>query len=166
MSKNTKIIILRGNSGCGKTTTARLLQKKIGHGTMLISQDVIRREMLYVKDGPDCEAVKLLIHLVAYGKENCDTIILEGILHSGWYKDLFKYVADSFGEQIFAYYFDVSFEETLRRHEMKPNSHEFGEVEMRRWWNQDDYLEDIEEVTLPEEMNQDEILEMIYRELE
>lgn len=30
---------------------------------------------------------------------------------------------------------DIPFEETLRRHHTKPNAHEFGEAEMRRWWN-------------------------------
>ena len=30
-----KLIILRGNSGSGKTTIAKGLQKKFGHGTML-----------------------------------------------------------------------------------------------------------------------------------
>ena len=37
-----KIIILRGNSGSGKTTVARALQKKFGYNTMMISQDGIR----------------------------------------------------------------------------------------------------------------------------
>lgn len=38
-----KLIILRGNSGSGKTTVAKELQKKFGYNTMLISQDEIRR---------------------------------------------------------------------------------------------------------------------------
>lgn len=33
-------------SGSGKTTVARVLQRKIGFNTMLISQDEIRRNML------------------------------------------------------------------------------------------------------------------------
>ena len=41
-----KLVILRGNSGSGKTTVARVLQRKIGFNTMLISQDEIRRNML------------------------------------------------------------------------------------------------------------------------
>ncbi len=41
-----KLIILRGNSGSGKTTIAKELQWKFGRNTMLISQDVIRRDML------------------------------------------------------------------------------------------------------------------------
>ena len=43
MDKEVRLIILRGNSGSGKTTTGKALQKKSGHGTMLISQDVVRR---------------------------------------------------------------------------------------------------------------------------
>ena len=65
-----KLIILRGNSGSGKTTVARKLQKKFGHNTMLISQDEIRRNMLWVKDGIDTKALPLMIELLKYGKEN------------------------------------------------------------------------------------------------
>ena len=86
----SKLIILRGNSGSGKTTTGKALQRKFGHGTMLISQDVVRREMLFVKDGSDTEASQLLNELALYGKKHCNIIILEGILNSKWYKKLFE----------------------------------------------------------------------------
>lgn len=56
-----KIIILRGNSGSGKTTVARALQKKFGYNTMMISQDEIRRNILWVKDGVDTKALPLMI---------------------------------------------------------------------------------------------------------
>ena len=39
--KMPKLIILRGNSGSGKTTIAKELQNSFGRNTMLISQDVI-----------------------------------------------------------------------------------------------------------------------------
>ena len=55
-----KLVILRGNSGSGKTTVARALQRKIGFNTMLISQDEIRRNMLWVKDGIDTKALPLI----------------------------------------------------------------------------------------------------------
>ena len=48
-----KLIILRGNSGSGKTTVAQKLQHIIGRNTMLIPQDYVRREMLYARDGED-----------------------------------------------------------------------------------------------------------------
>lgn len=37
MENSSKIIILRGNSGSGKTTVANALQKKLGRGTLIIS---------------------------------------------------------------------------------------------------------------------------------
>ena len=80
-----KIIILRGNSGSGKTTVARALQKKFGYNTMVISQDEIRRNILWVKDGVDTKALPLMIELMKYGYEHCDVVILEGIMYDEWY---------------------------------------------------------------------------------
>src|SRR5699024_3108742 len=139
--KMSKLVIIRGNSGSGKTTVAKGLQKKLGHGTMLISQDVVRREMLYVKDGEKPKAEELLFQLAMYGKNNCDVVILEGILNSKWYNNLFERLLNEFESNIFAYYFDIPFEETLERHKQKPNAHEFGEAEMREWWHEKDLLQ-------------------------
>ena len=86
----SKLIILRGNSGSGKTTIAKELQKKIGSNTLVISQDAIRREMLMVSDGPDTLALPLLKDLLRYGKEHCETVILEGIMVADWYHPLFE----------------------------------------------------------------------------
>ena len=83
-----KLIILRGNSGSGKTTIAKELQRKFGENTMLISQDVIRREMLRVKDGPNTLALPLIKELLFYGTSHSDIIILEGIMYADWYKPL------------------------------------------------------------------------------
>ena len=161
----SQLIILRGNSGSGKTTTGKALQRKFGHGTMLISQDVVRREMLFVKDGPNPEASQLLLELALYGKSNCNIVILEGILNSKWYKNLFKNLLDEFSDHIFAYYFEIPFEETLNRHQQKPNAHEFGEKEMRKWWNEKDLLEIIPEVLLYKELSLNEIVDIIYQDV-
>ncbi len=165
MDKEVKLIILRGNSGSGKTTTAKELQKKFGHGTMLISQDVVRREMLFVKDGPDTEAIKLLNELVLYGKKHCNIVILEGILNSRWYGKLFENLHNEFGNQIFAYYFNIPFEETLNRHKQKPNAHEFGEKEMRKWWNEKDLIDMIPEVCIHKELSLNEIVNIVYQDV-
>lgn len=44
----SKLIILRGNSGSGKTTAAKMLQEKFGPNTMLISHDMVRIQILHV----------------------------------------------------------------------------------------------------------------------
>ena len=43
-----KLIILRGNSGSGKTSVAKALQRKFGSNTMLLSHDMVRMEILHV----------------------------------------------------------------------------------------------------------------------
>jgi predicted ABC-type ATPase len=160
-----KIIILRGNSGSGKTTISKLLQKKLGHGTLLVPQDVVRREMLYVKDGADTKAIDLLINLIMYGKENCSYVILEGILNSDWYRKLFETVKYEFNNEVYAYYFDIPFEETIIRHRAKPNANEFGEIEMKRWWKEKDYINLISEQIINKDMSENEIVDMIIQQV-
>ena len=67
-----------------------------------------------------------------------------------------------FGKDIYAYYYDLSFEETLKRHETKNNRFDFGETEMRQWWNEKDYIGFIPEKTIGEKMSLDEAVDMIF----
>ena len=78
---------------------------------------------------------------------------------------MFENLLKEFNDNIFAYYFDIPFEETLNRHKQKPNSHEFGEKEMRRWWNEKDLLNIIPEVCLNKELSLNEIVEKIYEDV-
>lgn len=152
-----KLIIIRGNSGSGKTSLAHELQHKIGRNTMVISQDVIRREMLWVRDGPDTEAIPLLIELLRYGYAHSEITILEGILYSDIYKGVFKSAADLFGlNNIYAYYYNLPFEETLNRHQCKANRFDFGEKEMRNWWRDGDYIGFIPETLITKDTSLEE----------
>ena len=160
----SSIIILRGNSGSGKTTIAKGLQKKFGLGTMLISQDVIRRDMIYVRDRPDNKAIDLLITLIIFAKENSDVAILEGILYSEIYRRLFNSIAEIYANNIYAYYFDIPFEETLKRHSQKSNAHDFGETQMRGWWKEKDFLPNITEKIINETMSREDIFNYIYND--
>ena len=158
-----KLIILRGNSGSGKTTVAKELQKKFGYNTMLISQDEIRRNILWVKDGIDTKALPLMIELLKYGYEHSDIVILEGIMYEEWYNPLFKVANELYGSNVYAYYFDLSFEETVRRHNTR--NREFGEKDMRRWWREKDFSSALREQAITCEMDTDSIVEKIYSDL-
>lgn len=157
-----KLIILRGNSGSGKTTIAKELQNRFGTNTMLISQDVIRRDMLKVKDGENTLALPLMKELLVYGHGHSDIVILEGIMYADWYKPLFELAVQLYDTKVYAYYFDLLFEETLKRHQTKPNSHEFGEDAMRRWWREKDFSDVLNEVSITDERNIDDVVEDIY----
>ena len=153
-----KLIILRGNSGSGKSTIAKELQNRFGTNTMLISQDIVRRDMLKVKDGEDTPALPLMKELLLYGHKHSDIVILEGIMYSEWYKPLFELSIKLYGSKIYAFYFDLSFEETLKRHQTKPNSHEFGEDALRRWWHEKDFSDALNETPITAEKNIDDIV--------
>lgn len=159
-----RLIVLRGNSGSGKTVVAKALQREFGRGTLLISQDVVRRDMLYAKDGPDTPALPLLTELLRFGSRHSDVVILEGILRADWYAPLFAAARAEFGASIFAYYWDIPFEEALRRHGTKPNRNEFGEAEMRDWWLEKDLAPLLRERVLGAELTLGETVALIVRE--
>lgn len=158
----SKLIILRGNSGSGKTTVAKELQKKFGNNTMIISQDMVRREILNVKDGPATEALPLMQELLIYGKKHSEITILEGIMYADWYQPVFECAVREFGNEIYAYYFELPFEETLRRHQTRAKSNDFGEEDMRRWWREKDYIGFVKEDVIKTEETQESIVERIY----
>lgn len=165
MTVSHPLIILRGNSGCGKTSTARLLQRQLGYGTMLVSQDVVRREMLRVKDIENNPAIQLIYDLCMYGNNVGYTVILEGILSNKKYGAMLCRLLDDFQGEKLIYYFDVSFEETVRRHATKPNAHEFGELEMSQWWKDQDVLNVPGEQRIGEQLSQAEIVDLIHRDV-
>lgn len=165
MTPSHPLIILRGNSGCGKTSTARLLQRQLGDGTMLVSQDVVRREILRVKDSESNPAIQLIYDLCMYGNNVGYTVILEGILSNKKYGAMLRRLLDDFQGEKLIYYFDVSFEETVRRHAIKPNAHEFGESEMRQWWKDQDVLNVPGEQRIGEQLSQAEIVDLIHRDV-
>lgn len=163
--RNSTIIILRGNSGSGKSTVAKNLQRELGRGTFLISQDVVRREMIFVHDEPNNQSIDLLIDLVKWGQNNCNIVILEGILRSKTYERLFEIISSEFGNNIFAYYFDLPFEETLKRHNTRDKSKEFGEEALRKWWTEKDYLPQIQEKRITQDLAMDDIINLIKNDL-
>ncbi len=161
-----KLIILRGNSGSGKTSVAKALQEKFGPNTMLLSHDMIRMNILHVWGAEGIERSRpLLIELLKYGRQNSEITILEGILDSNEYHLLFETAVKEYGENIFAYYYDLPFEETLKRHSTKPNRNDFGENDMRRWWREKDYLSLIRETILTESISLNETVDMIYQKV-
>jgi len=160
-----QIIILRGNSASGKSTVAKALQQKIGRGTFLVSQDYVRREMLFSQTGQHSQAVVLLKNLIEYGFHHCEITILDGILTAATYDSLFKRIKELFDGNIFAYYFDIPFEETLNRHSQKPYANEVGEAKLREWWQANDLLSNIDEKIITKDSSITETVEFIYNDM-
>ena len=161
-----KLIILRGNSGSGKTTVAYMLQEKFGPNTMLISHDMVRMQILHVWSTEGIKkSLPLMINLLKYGKQNSEITILEGILPAKEYQQLFETAVEEYGQNIYSYYYDLPFEETMLRHSTKPNRNDFGETEMRRWWKEKDYLSIIPQTILKKDLSLEDVVDLIYHDL-
>ena len=159
-----KLIIIRGNSGSGKTTLAKEIHNRLPRNTLLIPQDTVRRDMLRVKDGKNTLGLPLFKDLLLYGYHNCDYVILEGILNAEWYEPLFKEAQHLFSDAIYAYYFDIPFEVTVRRHNQRHIS-SFGEKQMRSWWKEKDYIGFIPETKFSNKLSLADEIDIIMKDI-
>ncbi|MEK6453879.1 kinase [Caldifermentibacillus hisashii] len=162
----SKLIIIRGNSGSGKSTIAKSLQKHFGHGTLLVSQDTIRRDMLKVHDRDGNLSIDLIRQIAEYGKDKCNFVIVEGILYKKRYGDMLNHLIRFYNERAYVYYFDLSFEETVKRHNSRTKKIEFGEHSLRAWWIPNDYLGVDNETILTNEMSPNEVLQLILSQVQ
>ena len=161
-----KIIILRGNCACGKSTTALALRERLGRGAFLIPQDTVRRDMLWVKDVPNNPTVELLTKMVEFGNQNCEYTILDGILYSDIYDSLFHRICELYKDRIFAYYLVAPFDLTVKRQKQRPIHNAFGETEMKRWWRENDLLKVIKEKVInTETVDTETIVKIILKDI-
>ena len=138
----------------------------MGHGTLLISQDVVRREMLKVHDREGNLSIDLIRQITEYGKGRCEFVIVEGILYNRRYGDMLNNLNQFYNQKTYTYYFDLSFEETVRRHKSSLKKSEFGEGSLRSWWNQNDYLGVDGETTFTNDLSQNDVLKLILNQLQ
>ena len=162
----SKLIIIRGNSGSGKTTTSKSLQNNLGHGTLLVSQDVVRRDMLKVHDREGNLSIDLIRQIAEYGKDKCEFVIVEGILVENRYGEMLRNLIHFYDKKAYIYYFDLSFEETVIRHNTRSKKMKFGEGSLRAWWNPKDYLGVDGEMILTNDMSPNDVLNLILNQLQ
>ncbi len=168
----SRLVIIRGNSGSGKTLTAKRVQEilqphyatGIG-GVMLVSQDVIRRDVLRTKDISNNPSIQMIKDIAIYGQSIGYDVIIEGILVNKRYGNMLRELSGVF-DRTSVYYLDISLEETFRRHQTKPNSHEFGEDLMRELYVEKDILGVDREKLFTDKDSADDIVSFIVEDLQ
>jgi predicted kinase len=149
-SQNTRLIVLRGNSGSGKSTVARALREACGRGMAWVAQDLIRRTILWEKDRPGGLNIGLIDQIARYSLDHGYHVVLDGILYADRYEAMLRGLSrDHRGRSSF-YYLDVSIEETIRRHATRPQASEFAPAQMRDWYRPRDLLATVRERVIPE----------------
>ncbi len=146
-----KLLILRGNSGSGKSTVAEHLRKILNGKVALIGQDTLRRTILMEKDSlENKDIIGLLRQTVIYCLDKGYTVIVEGILSKPKYKEVLVELMDYASCESYVFYLDVSIEETVRRHTTKPIAPEVTEEKLRSWYQAKNYLDVPGEVIIDE----------------
>jgi predicted kinase len=149
-TEQTRLIVLRGNSGSGKSTVAQSLREAYGRGLAWVSQDLVRRIILKEKDVPGGINIGLIDQVVRYCLDHGQHVVLDGILYADRYEQMLAGLSrDHVGDSHF-YYLDVCLDESLRRHTTRPQVTEFGPDDMRSWYRRRDLLSSIHERIVPE----------------
>ncbi|MBO0651276.1 kinase [Streptomyces triculaminicus] len=163
-SAATRLMVLRGNSGSGKTTTARAVRARYGSGLAIVSQDTVRREILCEAHGPVRATPGLIDVITRQCLDEGFHVILEGILSAGRWGELLHRLADDHRGTSRFFYFDLPFTETLRRHATRPEASEFGESKMRDWFRPADLLDGLNETLIKQHSSLEETVHTVMTE--
>jgi predicted kinase len=131
------VIVIRGASGSGKSTLAAQLQRRSGWPPAVLGQDHFRRSVHWERhdaghaDGMEHAALLEVAatHCLAAGHN----VVLEGIFQADRYSEMLERLARAADDARFSA-FDLSLEETVRRHEGRPEASEVSPVQMRQWY--------------------------------
>lgn len=153
----TRLVIVRGNSGSGKSALAAAVRAARPRGVAILGHDVLRRQILHVPDRPGALSVAYLDLSARFALDHGLHVVVEGILHEEIYGDVLRRLLDDHMGVSCCYRYDLPFEETLRRHATKgATAQEFGEPELRSWWRDRDSLRGVvERVIGPDSMLED-----------
>lgn len=161
---DVRLIVLRGNSGSGKTSVSLALQRAYGRGVAWVSQDMMRRQVLRELDHPGARNVGLIDLAVRYALESGYHVVLDGILRAARYEDMLAGLRRDHPGPSHFYYLDVSLAETLLRHETRPQRTEFSSADMLAWYQPTDLLASIPERVIAEDSSLDATVATILAE--
>ena len=165
MGAENILVVLRGNSGSGKSTVAAELRKELGDNVLLISKDMLKEDFI-TPDSPSYYSVlgDMIRNLADIGAKYGYIVIIDGVVGRPKHDALLSELFAKF-DRNFVYTFDIPFEETLRRHATRLKSNDFGEAEMRQWYRERDHLGIEAETIIDHTKSKEEAVQMILDEI-
>ncbi|RZU19334.1 adenylate kinase family enzyme [Kribbella rubisoli] len=164
-SPTSRLVVLRGNSGSGKSTTAKALRERLGRGTAWVEQDHLRRILLREHDLPGGVNIGLIDLNARYALDHGYDVVLEGIMHAGRYGDMLRRLTDDHLGTTLHYYFDIPFEETAVRHATRELAGEFSVEAMREWYRERDLLDGVKQTVIGPDSTLDQTVGQILTDL-
>ncbi|GAA0590678.1 kinase [Kribbella sandramycini] len=137
---DSRLVVVRGNSGSGKSSTARAIRERLGYGVAWVEQDYLRRTLLREHDRPNQPNIGLIDLTVRYALDQGYHVVLEGILYEPTYGAMVRQLLADHRGVTGVYYFQLPFEETIKRHSTRALANEVTTEQMRGWYQPQDLL--------------------------
>ncbi|MCM4081871.1 AAA family ATPase [Actinoplanes sp. TRM88002] len=136
------LVIIRGNSGSGKSTVAAEVRRRYGRGCALIEQDYLRRVVLreHGSNSTPIVAPGFITTMTRTALAAGYHVVLEGILHTGQYETLLRELIAGHPGPSAVFWMEVSFDESLRRHTGRPDLAHIDAATLRSWYTPSDLL--------------------------
>lgn len=164
-SESSRLIIIRGNSGSGKSQLAHAVRDARPRGVAIVGHDVLRREILHVRDHPGALSVPYVDLSARFALDHGLDVVIEGILHAEIYGEMLSRLRSAHRGITRSYYYELELMETLRRHRTKPQAAEVTEDRVVSWYLSDDRIGGLDEVTFDAEVGAQEALDRVLEDV-
>ncbi|HET6985806.1 MAG TPA: AAA family ATPase [Kribbella sp.] len=136
-----RLIVIRGNSGSGKSSVVQGIRAAYGRGVAWIEQDYVRRIIFQELDQPDGANIAMIPQLAKHALDRGYHAVVEGIMPTIRYGGMLAELGREYAGSAYFYYLDIPFEETVRRHGMREKASAFTAEDMADWYRARDLLE-------------------------
>ncbi|MEU2146072.1 MULTISPECIES: M15 family metallopeptidase [Streptomyces albovinaceus subgroup] len=160
-------MVIRGNSASGKSSVAHGLRDHRGRGIAIVSQDVIRRNVLREHDTARGANIALLGSIAREALDAGFHVVLEGILYADRYSHMITSLVRDHRGVSSCYYLNVPLETTFARHASKADAAYLEQVtdsHLTSWYRELDLLPDGLETVLPADSTLQNTIARILRE--
>ncbi|MCX4445053.1 AAA family ATPase [Streptomyces sp. NBC_01789] len=166
-TRDTRLIVVRGNSASGKSSVAAGLRERFGRNLAVVGQDNLRRIVLRERDRPGGANIGLIDLTARYALDNGFHVVVEGILYADRYGPMLRDLVRAHRGVSRCYYLDVPYDETVRRHATKPDAEYLRHVtpgHLTDWFREKDLLPDALETVIDADSTLDDTVDRILRE--
>lgn len=163
-SAHSRLIIIRGNSGSGKSKLAHAIRAARPRGVAVIGHDMLRREILHVRDHPSALSVPYIDMSARFALDHGLDVVIEGILSAEIYGEMLaRLCADHLGVT-HCYYYELELDETLRRHRTKELAAEVTDEQFSSWYIANDRIDGLGESVFGAAVSEPEALEWVLED--
>ncbi|MEU8936107.1 M15 family metallopeptidase [Streptomyces sp. NPDC048409] len=149
---DTRLVVIRGNSASGKSSVAQGLRDHHGRGIAIVSQDVIRRNVLREHDTARGANIALLGRIARDALNAGFHVVLEGIMYADRYGHMITSLVRDHRGVSSCYYLNVPLEMTFARHASKVDAAYLEHVtddHLASWYRELDLLPGGLETVIP-----------------